>query len=216
MFSIGKTYSTTITVDEELIRKFADFSGDLNPIHVQADAAKNYGHAKPVAHGAILVAILSRLIGMEIPGPGAIWLSQNIQWLQPVYKNDRVTVILEVSEYSKGAALLTLETKAFNQNENKVMEGIAKVKVGQPLHSKQEKKMKEKGTALVTGGSKGIGLKISEHLAQLGYDIAIIYGHNSNDAKQAEKQIKAYGRKCTLIQADLSQPIKKHEKKLKA
>lgn len=206
MFQVGQTYSTTLHVNRAMVEKFADFSGDINPIHVELKTARAYGHPKPVAHGAILVAVLSRLIGMEIPGPGAVWLSQDIQWLKPIYVDDHVTVILEVINYSKGAALLTLEASGFNQNNERVMKGVATVKVGKPLVG-EEKTMQKCGLALVTGGSRGIGSTLCSHLAEKGYDIALLFKNNVTGAEQTALEVEALGRECQLIQADLSQPL---------
>ena len=59
-----------------------------NPIHVDPRVAAAYGYAKCVAHGAILLAMISRIIGTRLPGPGAVWMNQSVEWLHPVFVGD--------------------------------------------------------------------------------------------------------------------------------
>ena len=207
MYEIGNTYTAELYVDSELVEKFAEFSGDRNPIHVDRFAAQSYGHPRPVAHGAILVAMLSRLIGMEIPGKGAVWLSQDIKWVQPVYVGDTVKVIAEITSYSKGAGLLQLSITAYNQKNIMVMSGESSVKIGTQLSNHERKAMSEKGVALVTGGSRGIGASVSVALAQQGFDIALVYAKSKNEAEGVASQIRDAERQCHLIQTDLNETV---------
>ena len=73
--------------------------------------------------------MISKLIGNEIPGPGALWLSQDINWLNPVFVDDRIEVTLKVIHFSKIHKIITLETTAFKDNKIQVMRGEAKVKI---------------------------------------------------------------------------------------
>ena len=206
MYELGQRFTTGIDIDHALVAKFAEFSGDLNPIHVDAVVAREFGHPKPVAHGAILVAIISRMIGMEIPGPGAVWLSQNVEWLQPVYVGDRISVTLEITEYSQGASLLTLAVCAVNHDGTRVMQGQARVKQGYNLARTGERKMDKKGLAILTGGSRGIGATIAAALAEDGYDVALIFRSNREVAKKVAASVQSFGRKCHLVRADLTIP----------
>ena len=65
-----------IQVNDSLIQSFAEYSGDRNPIHLDADYAKGTRFKSRVAHGMSYGALFSRLIGMDLPGPGALWMSQ--------------------------------------------------------------------------------------------------------------------------------------------
>merc|ERR1712159_379118 len=125
MIEIGKEFSTELLINRKIIKDFSVFSGDSNPIHLDEKKAKNFGFNKPVAHGAILIAIISKMIGKQIPGPGALWLSQDISWLSPVYVNDFLKLTIKIIHFSKASKILTLRTEAFKDNNLKVMRGEA-------------------------------------------------------------------------------------------
>ena len=132
-FFPGQTYRASLTIDSDLLRRFAELSGDDNPIHLDAEEAKAYGFPRPVAHGAILSALLSRIIGTQVPGPGALWLDQAIEWVAPVYLGDEVQVSATVAKVSSGTGIISLETVGTNQKGTVVMKGRAQVMVTQRL-----------------------------------------------------------------------------------
>ena len=144
-FTVGKKFTVSLNIDKNLIEEFANFSQDFNPIHMQIETARSFGYPKPIAHGAILLTKISQLIGMKIPGSGAIWLSQEIEWPHPVFLDDYVTIILEIKSYSAGTRVLELKTSAYNQNDVKVMSGKAIVKVGVELSKKKIATKNKKG-----------------------------------------------------------------------
>jgi len=111
-FSKGQVFRKKFRVDSLLVEHFADLSGDRNPIHLDSDEARAYGYPRQVAHGAILVAMLSKMIGMEIPGPGAVWMSQSLDWVAPVLVGDEIELAVTVSHVSTGAGILILQVKA--------------------------------------------------------------------------------------------------------
>lgn len=84
-FSVGQTYRASFKIDASIIERFAELSVDENPIHLDPEEAKAYGYPRQVAHGALLVALLSKMTGMEIPGRGQFWKSQSIEWVAPVF-----------------------------------------------------------------------------------------------------------------------------------
>ena len=98
-FVVGKTYTTSFNVDKNLIEDFSNFSQDFNPIHIQQDAARRYGYPKPVAHGVILISKISQLIGMKVPGAGAIWLSQEVKWIHPVFLDDYIKIVVKIKSF---------------------------------------------------------------------------------------------------------------------
>lgn len=211
-FNVGKKYTTSFNVDKDLIEGFSNFSQDFNPIHVQSAAARKFGYPKPVAHGAILVSKISKLIGMKVPGAGAIWLSQEIKWIHPVFLDDHIKIDVEVKSFSEGTRVLELKTIALNQNGVKVMDGNAKVKAGVELTSKQLRIKSKK--ALITGGLGAIGTAICERLAKSGFDLLITHRDANEKALSIKRKMEKFNVKCNLIKLDLLDPLKKWQDKI--
>ncbi len=211
-FTVGKNYTISFNVDKNLIEGFSNFSQDFNPIHTNIDAARRFGYPKPVAHGAILLSKISYLIGMKIPGAGAIWLSQKIEWSHPVFLDDHIKINVKVKSFSVATRILELYTTAFNQNGKEVMNGQAKVKVGTELTKKflQQKPKK----ALLTGGSGAIGSAICERLAKSGYDLFVIHRKENKNTSVIKKKIEKYNVKCKLVELDLNDPMNKWNEKI--
>src|ERR1700730_17095742 len=85
----GATASCQLVVTEQDIETFAKMSQDDNPLHMDAGAAQAFGFPNRVAHGMLALAAISRLIGTRLPGPGSLWLSQQLQFVAPVFAGDR-------------------------------------------------------------------------------------------------------------------------------
>ena len=89
-FHAGQQFTERFVLDAEVVKRFAAFSGDVNPLHMDSAEARSYGFPQAVAHGAIQVAYLSRMIGMVVPGAGALWTGHQLRWLKPVYVGDEI------------------------------------------------------------------------------------------------------------------------------
>lgn len=96
--TIGMTESLSHKVEDKDIVAFADLSGDHNPIHLSDDYAKTTRFGARIAHGLYTASLFSALIGMKLPGPGAVYLSQTLHFKAPVKLGDEVTVSVEVTE----------------------------------------------------------------------------------------------------------------------
>ena len=81
---VGKIDSITVTITEEMINNFAKVSGDFNPIHVNEQYAKKTIFKKRISHGMLVASFISRVIANKLPGPGTIYLSQNLSFKHPV------------------------------------------------------------------------------------------------------------------------------------
>ena len=120
------THVRTIT-DADIVR-FAEVSGDRNPIHLDAAYAARSPFGGRVAHGFLTGSLISAVIGMELPGPGSIYLGQTLKFLAPVRIDDTVTVSVEVIGVREEKRLLTLRTDCTNQDGVLVITGEATVK----------------------------------------------------------------------------------------
>jgi 3-hydroxybutyryl-CoA dehydratase len=94
----GRRASAMRTVMETDLRDFADVSGDRNPIHLCEEFASGTRFGQRIAHGMFTASLISALIGTTLPGPGAVYLSQSLQFLGPLRIGDVVTVVVEVVE----------------------------------------------------------------------------------------------------------------------
>ena len=89
------TYTRLITNQE--VEAFAAISGDHNPLHLDPEYAATTAFGECIAHGMLTGALISAAIAMQLPGPGSVYLSQNIQFRAPVFLGDTLTVTLEVT-----------------------------------------------------------------------------------------------------------------------
>ncbi len=138
---VGDTASMSKLVSDEDVRVFAEISGDKNPVHLDDAFAATTVFKKRIAHGALSSALISAVLGMVMPGPGTIYLSQNLKFKAPVYIGDQITARVAVTAYRADKRIATLNTQVFNQDEKLVMEGEAVVIAPLPKPSPWYKKL---------------------------------------------------------------------------
>ncbi|MEW6399089.1 MAG: MaoC family dehydratase [Bacillota bacterium] len=124
-FEVGQRASVSRTVTEADVVNFAGVSGDFNPVHVDAEYARATRFGQRVAHGLLTASIMSSVLGMRIPGPGAIYLGQTLNFLKPVFIGDTVTAHVEVTGWTVEKRRVILNTWVENQRGEKVLEGEA-------------------------------------------------------------------------------------------
>ena len=124
---VGDSAELTRNLKAEDIELFAVMSGDVNPAHVDADFAKSDVFHKIIAHGMWGGALISAVLGTELPGPGTIYLNQNLSFRRPVGLGDTVTVRVTVTEKAAEHHRVTLDCLCLNQSGEIVIEGEALV-----------------------------------------------------------------------------------------
>jgi 3-hydroxybutyryl-CoA dehydratase len=125
--TIGQTATYSKLVQERDIQLFAAASGDVNPVHLDADFAAGTLFKGRIAHGMLTGALISAALAMELPGPGTIYLSQSLRFRLPVKIGDAITIKLEVTDKQDKRQLVTLDCKAYNQDDKLVASGSAEV-----------------------------------------------------------------------------------------
>ena len=95
---IGQEASLSSLVNESVIVAFANVSGDRNPVHLDADYAAGTMFKERIAHGMLSAAFISAVVGMELPGPGAIYVSQTLNFKAPVKIGDTVVSTVRIVE----------------------------------------------------------------------------------------------------------------------
>lgn len=124
---LGDSASFTKTVTESDITMFAGVSGDFNPVHINDEYAKNTPFKSRIAHGMLSASFVSTVLGTQLPGPGTIYIGQELRFTKSVYINDTITVKCSVTEKNSEKNRLKLETIATNQNGDIVISGLATV-----------------------------------------------------------------------------------------
>ncbi|TXT67754.1 MAG: (R)-specific enoyl-CoA hydratase [Promethearchaeota archaeon] len=126
-YKVGDSASFTKTITEEDVMKFAEISGDYNPIHVNPEFAKTQLFGKQVAHGVISVGLISAVLGTKLFGPGILYGEQSARFIKPVYFGDTLTAKATVKEkFTKKDGKLKFircQTEVFNQNDELVTDG---------------------------------------------------------------------------------------------
>ena len=125
--TIGQTATYSKLVQERDIQLFAAASGDVNPVHLDEDFAAGTLFKGRIAHGMLTGALISAALAMELPGPGTIYISQSLRFRLPVKIGDLITIKLEVTDKRDKRQLVTLDSKAYNQDDKLVASGSAEV-----------------------------------------------------------------------------------------
>ena len=96
--SVGDAYEATRTITEEDVRLFAQVTGDDNPLHVDAEYAATTRFGKPIAHGVLVLGLISKVLGRDFPGHGSVAVSLSSRFLRPVPVGSEVRIEVKVSE----------------------------------------------------------------------------------------------------------------------
>ena len=126
VFEVGQVGTFTKTITETDVVLFAGISGDLNPAHINEVEASKGMFKKRIAHGMLGASLISTILGMYLPGPGTIYLGQNLTFLKPVAIGDTLTATATITAVDE-KGWLTLETIVTNQDDVKVIVGTANV-----------------------------------------------------------------------------------------
>jgi len=126
---LGDKFSTKRLVTDELIRKFADVSGDYNPIHLDEEVAKTTRFGRRIAHGMLSGAFISSILGWELSVRRIVYLSQTLKFTAPVFIGDTITATATVIKIREDKPIVTLETVCTNQDGDLVVTGEAAVMV---------------------------------------------------------------------------------------
>ena len=124
---VGAVASLTKRITDEDIVSFALVSTDVNPLHLDDSYAQKTRFGSRIAHGALSASYISAVIGNQLPGPGAIYLSQSLMFKAPVRIGDSITTTATVTAKKENREIYTLETICTNQEGAVVTEGEAVV-----------------------------------------------------------------------------------------
>jgi 3-hydroxybutyryl-CoA dehydratase len=125
--TVGDSAEFTKTISESDIYLFAGVTGDLNPFHINEEYAKKTYFKGRIAHGMLLAGFISNVVGCNLPGPGAIYVKQELKFLAPARIGDTITAKATVTEVMADKNRVVLQTTCTNQNGDVVLDGQAVV-----------------------------------------------------------------------------------------
>jgi 3-hydroxybutyryl-CoA dehydratase len=122
---VGDSARISQTITETVINDFAKATGDFNPIHLDQTYAEKTRFKGRIAHGALSMGYISSVLANLLPGPGSIYLSQEVKFLAPVRIGDIITTRVEVLELIPEKNRVKFKTTCVNQNGEVVVDGTA-------------------------------------------------------------------------------------------
>ena len=126
--TIGQKASVQKTFTAADVTAFAGITLDVNPIHMSEAYAKNTIFGQRIVHGILTSGLISAVLANQLPGPGTIYLGQELKFVAPVYLGDDITAEVEVIELRPEKKLVKLSTTCTNQDGKTVITGVATVK----------------------------------------------------------------------------------------
>jgi 3-hydroxybutyryl-CoA dehydratase len=129
LLEVGDKASFRKTITDGDISMFAGATGDTNPYHFDESYSSKGRFKKRIAHGMLVTGLISTVLGTRLPGPGTIYINQNIAFKKPVFIGDTITAVAEVTKIHESKPIVTLTTNCYNQAGEPVVEGEAVVLV---------------------------------------------------------------------------------------
>lgn len=141
---VGQRASWSKTLTEADVLAFAGVSGDMNPLHIDAVYAAQTRFGQRVVHGMLVASLISSIQARELPGPGNLYVRQELRFVAPVFIGDTVTAEVEVVALEPDRNRVTMSTKCFKQDGSLVITGESELaprprpKVAMPAADGQE------------------------------------------------------------------------------
>jgi 3-hydroxybutyryl-CoA dehydratase len=132
-FEPGQHVTFTKTFTEDDLRRFIEITGDVNPLHVDDEFAASTPFGRRVLHGMLTASIFSTMVGMLLPGTGAIYRSQTIRFLLPVHLDETVTAHFVVRSVDRAKHRLEIDAWIENEAGEHVIEGVCEAGLLRPL-----------------------------------------------------------------------------------
>jgi len=202
--NVGDTAQIYHIITHDDIKKFVDLSGDDNRLHIDNEFASKTSFKKPVAHGMIGASFISTIIGTKIPGDGALWYAQSLEFLLPIRIGDKLKIIATVLKKIDRQNSIELQTDIYNQHKQKVTSGVAKVKIIENEVASNDQEVTDEKTILIIGSTGGIGMQTARTLASEGYNLILHYHSNKAQANKLKKELEALtDKRIIVVKADI-------------
>ena len=204
LIQVGDEAELDHLLSDKDVADFAALSGDYNPLHMDESFARKTSFRKPVVHGMLSASFISTMIGMMLPGGGALWTAQTLEFLRPAYVGDVLHVVARVKQKSPATRLLVLQITITNQHGQPCITGESTVKILELMEEEKQAAEVSVKRVLVTGGSRGIGASVARKLAGAGFEVVVNYRTAKAEADRVVADINREGGRAIAIQADLA------------
>ena len=124
---VGDRAQFAKTISESDVYLYAGITGDFNPAHINAEYAKETFFKTRIAHGMLTAGFISTVLGNYLPGPGTIYLHQDLRFKAPVHMGDTIQALVEVIDVNEDKNRVRLKTTCTNQDGTIVLSGEAAV-----------------------------------------------------------------------------------------
>ena len=124
---VGQKANFFKKIGSTLVNDFAKISGDFNPLHMNDEYTSTTNFGKRVCHGMLLASFFSQLIGMYLPGKNSLYFSQTLNFRNPCFIDDNITIEGEIIEKKSNIKLIVIKTTIHNQDGECLIDGIGKV-----------------------------------------------------------------------------------------
>ncbi|HEY6211183.1 MAG TPA: MaoC family dehydratase [Vicinamibacterales bacterium] len=122
---VGQRATRSLTLTSDHVKRFAELSGDYNPLHFDEGFASKTRFGRLVVQGGLTTGLLHALVAMDLPGPGTVFLSQNWRFTAPVYIGDTITAEAEVTSVHATKPVTSLKIQVTRQGGEVVLDGEA-------------------------------------------------------------------------------------------
>ena len=129
---VGDHYKEEFIIPKEMVNKFAELTGDKNPIHLNKEFAAKTIFKRPVVHGLFSVTSFGKVMGTKFPGSGSIHVGQNLSFKKPLYPNQKYYVYVELVRIIKEKRFGIFKTQIFDMKNNLIVDGT-----GTALHKEK-------------------------------------------------------------------------------
>ncbi|MBB6216428.1 3-oxoacyl-[acyl-carrier protein] reductase [Anaerosolibacter carboniphilus] len=202
-FTLNDKAELTHEITQKDVDTFAELTGDYNPLHLDPSFARRTRFRKPVVYGMLSASFISTMIGMLLPGKGALWVSQTIEFLHQVYVGDTIHITATIKQISKSVRTLVLGVEIKNQHNQLVIVGESKVKLTE-LEGEEQQMEDDRKIVLITGGTRGIGAEVAYNLSKKGHTVILNYVNSDQEAFNVVKEIESEGGRAYPFKADIS------------
>ena len=134
MLELGQKYTHSFEYSQEQVDEFARVTGDNNPVHLDEKFASQTIFKRRIAHGMLGASILSKVFGTIFPGNGTIYLNQTLNFLRPMYVEEKYNAVFEVKELVVEKNRAIISTTIFNSEEKPVLSGEATIMNIEAIH----------------------------------------------------------------------------------
>jgi acyl dehydratase len=120
MLELGQIYKESFSFTQEDVNRFAELTGDTNPIHIDPSYAANTIFKKPIMHGILGASVLSKVLGTQFPGEGTVYIKQEMNFKRPMYVDVTYEAVMTVKDVNKEKHLAVIETKIVEKESGKI------------------------------------------------------------------------------------------------